>query len=139
MRCSALLLSVLCLGVASAAAGPALAADDEPAYGPRLEGFEYPQPVAHFSFTSQGEPCEMAYMDVQAGARRTAATVVLLHGKNFCAATWEDTITVLTDAGFRVDRARPDRLLQIEQARALPVHLPAARRKHACAARLRSA
>jgi len=28
--------------------------------------------------------------------------VVLLHGKNFCAATWEDTITVLAEAGYRV-------------------------------------
>jgi pimeloyl-ACP methyl ester carboxylesterase len=101
MRCSVLLLSVLCLGVASAAAGPAPAADDEPAYGPRLEGFEYPRPVAHFSFTSQGEAVEMAYMDVQPPAPNGRA-VVLLHGKNFCAATWEDTITVLAEAGFRV-------------------------------------
>lgn len=100
MRCSVLLLSVLCLGVASAA-GPALAADDEPAYGPRLEGFEYPRPVAYFSFTSQGEAVEMAYMDVQPPAPNGRA-VVLLHGKNFCAATWEDTITVLAEAGFRV-------------------------------------
>jgi pimeloyl-ACP methyl ester carboxylesterase len=29
-------------------------------------------------------------------------TVVLLHGKNFCAATWRDTIAVLTGAGYRV-------------------------------------
>jgi pimeloyl-ACP methyl ester carboxylesterase len=101
MRCSVLLLSVLCLGVASAAAGPAPAADDEPAYGPRLEGFEYPRPVTHFSFTSQGEAVEMAYMDVQPPAPNGRA-VVLLHGKNFCAATWEDTITVLAEAGFRV-------------------------------------
>ncbi|HYM86053.1 MAG TPA: alpha/beta hydrolase, partial [Pseudoxanthomonas sp.] len=28
--------------------------------------------------------------------------VVLLHGKNFCAATWESAITALTDAGYRV-------------------------------------
>ena len=101
MRCSVLLLSVLCLGVASAAARPALAADDEPAYGPRLEGFEYPRPVAHFSFTSQGEAVEMAYMDVHPPAPNGRA-VVLLHGKNFCAATWEDTIAVLAEAGFRV-------------------------------------
>ncbi len=28
--------------------------------------------------------------------------VVLLHGKNFCAATWQASITVLTGAGYRV-------------------------------------
>src|SRR5690606_30629896 len=28
-------------------------------------------------------------------------TVLLLHGKNYCAATWEATITALADAGFR--------------------------------------
>jgi pimeloyl-ACP methyl ester carboxylesterase len=53
------------------------------------------------SFTSQGEAVEMAYMDVQPPAPNGRA-VVLLHGKNFCAATWEDTITVLAEAGFRV-------------------------------------
>jgi pimeloyl-ACP methyl ester carboxylesterase len=40
-------------------------------------------------------------MDVQPPAPNGRA-VVLLHGKNFCAATWEDTITVLAEAGFRV-------------------------------------
>jgi pimeloyl-ACP methyl ester carboxylesterase len=29
-------------------------------------------------------------------------TAVLLHGKNFCAATWQDTIAVLVGAGYRV-------------------------------------
>jgi pimeloyl-ACP methyl ester carboxylesterase len=29
-------------------------------------------------------------------------TVVLLHGKNFCGATWEETIGPLRDAGYRV-------------------------------------
>jgi pimeloyl-ACP methyl ester carboxylesterase len=29
-------------------------------------------------------------------------SVVLLHGKNFCAATWEGTIRVLSEAGYRV-------------------------------------
>jgi len=28
--------------------------------------------------------------------------VVLLHGKNFCAATWKESIDVLTEAGYRV-------------------------------------
>jgi pimeloyl-ACP methyl ester carboxylesterase len=44
---------------------------------------------------------QMAYMDVRpkAGNGRTA---VLLHGKNFCAATWKQTIDALVAAGYRV-------------------------------------
>jgi pimeloyl-ACP methyl ester carboxylesterase len=79
---------------------PAHAAD-EPAYGPELQGFDYPWPVSHFRFTSQGEALDMAYMDV-APDHPNGRTVVLLHGKNFCAATWQSTITALTKAGFRV-------------------------------------
>jgi pimeloyl-ACP methyl ester carboxylesterase len=82
-------------------ATPALAADDGPAYGPMLEGFAYPHPLSRFRFTSQGQTLDMAYMDV-APAKPNGRTVVLLHGKNFCAATWEGTIHALTDAGYRV-------------------------------------
>ena len=77
------------------------AADDGRRYGPRLEGFEYPWPVSRFSFTSQGETLEMAYMDVKAAAPN-GKVAVLLHGKNFCSATWQDTIAVLSAAGYRV-------------------------------------
>jgi pimeloyl-ACP methyl ester carboxylesterase len=44
---------------------------------------------------------DMAYMDVKP-ANSNGHTIVLLHGKNFCAATWEGTIRVLTGAGYRV-------------------------------------
>ena len=43
----------------------------------------------------------MAYMDVKP-AKPNGRTVVLLHGKNFCAATWEASIEALTEAGYRV-------------------------------------
>ena len=43
----------------------------------------------------------MAYMDVKP-AHPNGRTAVLLHGKNFCAATWQATITALTEAGYRV-------------------------------------
>jgi pimeloyl-ACP methyl ester carboxylesterase len=93
----------LCFGavVAFGAPSPTVAADDEPAYGPQLEGFEYPWPPSHFSFTSQGEALDMAYLDVKPAAPN-GSVAVLLHGKNFCAATWQDTIVVLSEAGYRV-------------------------------------
>ncbi len=43
----------------------------------------------------------MSYMDISA-ARPNGRTVVLLHGKNFCGATWEGVIPALSDAGYRV-------------------------------------
>ena len=84
-----------------ALAGPAGAAVDAPAYGPELEGFAYPWPVSHYRFTSQGTALDMAFMDV-APAKPNGRVAVLLHGKNFCAATWQGTITALTAAGYRV-------------------------------------
>ena len=86
--------------------GPAPAATD-PEYGPELQGFAYPYPVRHYEFLSQNVALQMAYMDVPAvGSAR--GTVVLFHGKNFCAATWEATIKVLSEAGYRV--VAPDQI-----------------------------
>src|ERR1700759_3674625 len=75
-------------------ASSAAFAQDGPAYGPMLEGYDYPFPVSQYRFTSQGVGLEMAYMDV-APARPNGHTIMLLHGKNFCAATWKDTIIAL--------------------------------------------
>jgi pimeloyl-ACP methyl ester carboxylesterase len=77
---------------AALAAGP---------YGEELEGFDYPFEVQRFALESQGQSLSMAFMDV-APAVPNGRTVVLLHGKNFCAATWGATIGRLTAAGFRV-------------------------------------
>nr|WP_311530607.1 alpha/beta hydrolase [uncultured Ralstonia sp.] len=85
----------------AAAAVQAAPAETGPAYGPRLEGFEYPAPVKLFKFESQGSALEMAYLDV-APSQPNGQLAVLLHGKNFCAATWEGTIQALTGAGYRV-------------------------------------
>ncbi len=79
----------------------AAAIDTGPVYGPRLEGFDYPWPVALYRLHSQRQDLEMAYMDVKP-KHPNGRVVVLLHGKNFCAATWQSTITVLVDAGYRV-------------------------------------
>ena len=76
-------------------------ADDGPAYGPMLEGYDYPHTISHYRFQSQGTAMDMAYMDVKP-AQPNGHSVVLLHGKNFCAATWEGTIQALTGAGYRV-------------------------------------
>jgi pimeloyl-ACP methyl ester carboxylesterase len=89
---------------ASDSGAPAAAGNAGPAYGPELEGFDYPYPVRQFSFMSQGESLHMAYMDVAPAdpAHANGRTAVLLHGKNFCGATWVETIRRLSDAGYRV-------------------------------------
>lgn len=97
MRRMLLALSLVLPLVASAAT-----TNVQPAYGARLEGFEYPYPVHLFSFESQRQPLEMAYLDVAPSGKPNGRTAVLLHGKNFCAATWQDTIAALTGAGYRV-------------------------------------
>src|SRR5208283_2082761 len=75
---------------------------------PMLKDFEYPFAVRRFDFTSQKLPLSMAYMDVAPQAAPNGRTAVLLHGKNFCAATWEKTIRALAAAGYRV--VAPDQI-----------------------------
>jgi pimeloyl-ACP methyl ester carboxylesterase len=77
------------------------AESDAPAYGPELQGFDYPHPVQHYDFGSQDAALQMAFMDV-APDHPNGRTVVLLHGKNFCGATWDQTITALVGKGYRV-------------------------------------
>ena len=97
------LFSALSVAITVTLAWPAAAAspDDDPAYGPELQGFDYPWPVQHFRFTSQSDELDMAYMDV-APAKPNGRVAVLLHGKNFCAATWQGTVAMLSAAGYRV-------------------------------------
>ena len=86
--------------------GVALA--ETPGYGQQLEGFTYPHALHKFSFQSQGQTLEMGYMDVAPSGKANGRTAVLLHGKNFCAAAWEDTIKGLSAAGYRV--VAPDQI-----------------------------
>ncbi len=44
----------------------------------------------------------MAYMDIAPSSYAINKTIVLLHGKNFCGATWEDTARRLSTRGYRV-------------------------------------
>jgi pimeloyl-ACP methyl ester carboxylesterase len=107
----------LSIVLAAALILPAAALAEGPAYGPELQGFDYPFPVSHFRFSSQGESLDMAYMDVKP-AHPNGRTVVLLHGKNFCAATWETTIRTLSEAGYRV--VAPDQIGFCKSSK--PVH-----------------
>jgi pimeloyl-ACP methyl ester carboxylesterase len=81
--------------LATLAAAPGALAD------PMLADFDYPFPVQRFDFSSQGQDLSMAYMDVQP-EKPNGRTVVLLHGKNFCGATWEGVMRPLLQAGYRV-------------------------------------
>ena len=90
LLCAALALSAFALHAAT------------PTYGPRLEGFAYPHPVHTFAFDSQRQGLAMAYLDVAPTGAANGRTVVLLHGKNFCAATWASTVAALSTHGYRV-------------------------------------
>ncbi|MCW6510420.1 alpha/beta fold hydrolase [Lichenifustis flavocetrariae] len=102
------LLAVAAVGFAIlASVRPGIAAD-QPAFGPRLEGFDYAFPVQDFAFESQRQTLHMAYLDVAPKGPANGRTVVLLHGKNFCAGTWDETIRHLIQAGYRV--VAPDQI-----------------------------
>ena len=81
--------------------GPNSPKPPEAVFGPELEGFDYPFPVKRHLFTSQGLSLQMAFLDVLPD-QPNGRLAVLLHGKNFTAATWETTIRVLARAGYRV-------------------------------------
>lgn len=78
-----------------------LAAPRPAAADPMLAGFLYPHDVMSFELKAQGHLLSMAYMDVKPKTPN-GRTVVLLHGKNFCGATWERVIAQLSNAGYRV-------------------------------------
>ncbi|WP_218776005.1 alpha/beta fold hydrolase [Sphingomonas sp. TZW2008] len=86
------------------AAGGAAAAQQYgagPDFGPNLERFTYPWPVQTMTFDAIGQPAKMSFMDI-AAPRPNGRTVVLMHGKNFCGATWESSTRALAQAGYRV-------------------------------------
>ena len=106
LRAIACYLALACLPVclSSTASDKASSGNDPgPVYGPELQGFDYPYPVSYYTFQSQRQALKMAYMDVRPDARSANGhTAVLLHGKNYCSATWSQTIKVLAKAGYRV-------------------------------------
>ena len=54
---------------------PAFAAE-HPTYGPQLEGFSTPFPLAHLALESQGKSLEIGYMDVAAASNANGQTAV---------------------------------------------------------------
>lgn len=73
-----------------------------PDYGADLQRFDYPAPVHWFEAPSGSGTVRMAYLDISPTATANGRTVLLLHGKNFCAATWFHTATALAATGYRV-------------------------------------
>jgi pimeloyl-ACP methyl ester carboxylesterase len=85
------------LALSTAGAGAAT----EP-LGADLQRFAYPYPVHWFVAKSAGATVRMAYLDVAPTGVANGRVAVLLHGKNFCAATWGDTARALAARGYRV-------------------------------------
>ncbi|MCJ2185256.1 alpha/beta fold hydrolase [Novosphingobium beihaiensis] len=112
IRHSAALLAAALIAPVAANAddGPAPAPQGKSAVlplGTDLEHFAYPWPVRFLPVVVGDEDARMAYMDVRP-ERPNGKTAVLLHGKNFCGATWEASARALLDAGYRV--VIPDQL-----------------------------
>jgi pimeloyl-ACP methyl ester carboxylesterase len=71
---------------------------------PSTWNYTYPWPIHYHNISSQQLNLSMAYMDVAPTHINTTKnnTIVLLHGKNFCGATWEDSARRLSAWGYRV-------------------------------------
>jgi pimeloyl-ACP methyl ester carboxylesterase len=76
--------------------------DNTEPLGAAMEGWVYPYPVQYLQFDLEGRPVRMAYMDVQPTGKANGKSVVLMHGKNFGADYWENTIRTLSADGYRV-------------------------------------
>jgi len=69
--------------------------------GAAMENWPYPYPVQMLQFEQEGRPLRMAYMDVKPEAPNGQA-IVLLHGKNFGADYWANTLKAMSGYGYRV-------------------------------------
>jgi pimeloyl-ACP methyl ester carboxylesterase len=100
MKKNTSMLLLILLGMGFFSAVMAYAFDPGAAYDADLSGYSYPFEVKSFSFSAQGQPLRMAYMDV-VPEKANGQTLLLLHGKNFCGAYWEPTIRALVSKGYR--------------------------------------
>jgi len=86
----------------SVSAAQEITSDKPEPLGIALENYDYPFKVEYMEFEVQGFDVRLAYMDVEPESEANGRTVVLLHGKNFFGAYWEDTINGLSSEGYRV-------------------------------------
>ena len=96
MRLSLVISLVLLSGSIAVAQQPSTTLS----YDKMLSTYEYPFPVRRYAFVSQGRALETAYMYLP--SRGDRPTVLLLHGKNFNGAYWEETAKSLHDRGYGV-------------------------------------
>lgn len=84
-------------------------AQSQRVYNATLSDYAYRYPVNYLEVEQEGQQYKMAYMDVSPPATfKNPQTVVLLHGKNFLGAYWQQTINFLAGQGYRV--VVPDQL-----------------------------
>jgi pimeloyl-ACP methyl ester carboxylesterase len=100
-RTLALLLLLFASG-AFAQDPPTMPPADWGAMSINLEDVPYPYPVSYLPFTLEGQDVRMAYMDVAPIGTPNGKSVILLHGMNFFAEAWTDTIDILRRQGYRV-------------------------------------
>lgn len=96
------MLKTLCLLLSTGALALCSSAAAVPQYGPELQGFSFPYPIEKYRFTSQEQALMMGYVDVKPQEKANGHTVVMMHGKNFCGVTWQDSIEALSHQGYRV-------------------------------------
>ncbi len=70
-------------------------------YDAALSTYAYPFPILEHTIDTQKEKMQMVYMDVPAKGA-TQKTIVLLHGKNFNSAYFEEMANKLSAKGYRV-------------------------------------
>ena len=95
----------LMLTLAPAAMGQSPPESPPADWGPvsiSLEDVPYPYPVSYAEFTLFGKDVRIAFMDVAPAGEANGQVVVLFHGGNYFASSWEETIPALSEAGFRV-------------------------------------
>ncbi|GAB3113089.1 alpha/beta hydrolase [Aestuariicella hydrocarbonica] len=90
----------LCVGHSQAQNSPAVPAESGSGFDARLSGYAYPFPTATFALSSQQQSLEMSYMWLPGDAGKPV--VVLLHGKNFNGAYWQQTASMLAAQGYGV-------------------------------------
>ncbi|EKE82931.1 alpha/beta fold hydrolase [Idiomarina xiamenensis] len=74
--------------------------NDKPVYDATLTQFDYPFSVEYFTFDSQQQSLDMAYMLLEGNNQKPP--ILLLHGKNFSGAYWETTARWLHERGYTV-------------------------------------